>query len=494
MSGMIHKVISLIVPFIMRTIIIYTLGNLYLGLSSLFTSILSTLNLAELGIGSALVFAMYSPVANDDKEQVNALLNVYRLAYYVIGSIILICGIILIPFLPGMIHGDYPAGINIYAIYLIHLAATVSSYFFQGYRRSILQAYQRADIINLVSIIMDVVSYSLQIIALLWLRNYYLYVGAMLFRSIVFNLIIYLITRKHFRDIRPEGTISSQERRVIFRKTGALVGHKVGTVVVNSVDNILLSAYLGLNVVAVYNNYFHIFTALSGLFLMLTSGLTSIVGNYIIKKNQSEIIRLFNTLHFCIALAVCFCCTCLLNMYQPFITVWVGERSLLQFSSVILFTLYFFIVKIKTVGLLFKDAAGLWEKDALKPYIQIVIDLVIDLILLRTIGVNGAIISSIACIFFGFIYEAIVVFKYCLKESPGHHFLSTGLYFAVTAVSCLISLILCEKISGAGGIVTVLLNFIISTVVSILTFTICTCRTKEFSQGVEFVKKTVLKR
>lgn len=486
-SGLLYKSISIIAPFLMRTLIIYTLGNLYLGLSSLFTSILNALNLAELGIGSALVFAMYKPVAEEDKERVNALLNVYRLAYYVIGCIVLVLGLILVPFLPGMIHGEYPAEINITIVYLIHLASTVSGYLFTGYRRSILNAYQRVDTMNKVSIVLDVLLYAVQAVALLVFHNYYLYAGAAVFRSIIFNLVIWFITRKRFSDIKPVGRITRAERNSILRKTGALVGHKVGAVVVNSVDNILISAFIGLNVVAVYNNYFYIFTALSGLFLMLTNGLTSIVGNYLIKKDQSEINGLFNTLHFYIAFGCCFCCTCLLNMYQPFMTVWVGDESLLPFSSVVLFTLYFFIVKIKAVGLLFKDAAGLWEKDVLKPYIQIVIDLVIDLVLLRTIGINGAIISSIACILFGFIYETVVVFKYCLKSSPRHYCLSTGLYFTATILSCIVSTMLCGLVP-MHGIITVLLNFAISFVISFLVFMIFTCRTKEFSRGVQFIK------
>ncbi|MBO6307895.1 MAG: oligosaccharide flippase family protein [Oribacterium sp.] len=487
-SGMLLKILSMIVPFFMRTLIIYTLGNLYLGLSSLFTSILNALNLAELGIGSALVFAMYKPVADDDKKKVNALLNVYRYAYYVIGSVILICGLLLVPFLPDIINGEYPPEVNIYIVYLIHLASTVSNYFFLGYRRSILNAYQRVDIINGVSFGIDVFIYSIQVIVLLSFHNYYLYLVVSLIRTICLNLVIWLITKKKFSDIKPQGSISKEERKSILRKTAALVGHQIGTVVVTSVDNILLSAFIGLNIVAVYNNYFHIFTALSGLFLMLTNGLTSIVGNYIVKKSRSDINGLFNDIHYYIALGVCFCCTCLLNMYQPFIIAWVGEESLLPFSSVILFTLYFFIIKIKTVGMLFKNAAGIWEKDALKPYIQIVIDLVIDLILLRTIGVNGAIISSIACILFGFIYETVVVFKYCLKSSPKRFCMNTGIYFLATALSCIAAMMLCSLPSGNGGLLTVFFNFVVSSLVSVFVFVICTCRTKEFSHAIKFIR------
>ena len=487
-SGLLFKVISIIGPFLMRTLIIYTLGNLYLGLSSLFTSILNALNLAELGIGSALVFTMYRPVADDNKERVGALLNVYRLAYYAIGIIVLICGVAIVPFIPNMIHGEYPGEINIYYVYLIHLAATTSGYFFMGYRSSILQAYQRSDVINSVTIVMDLLTYSMQAIALIGFRNYYLYVLILLFRSVGINLVISFITHKKFGDIIPTGKISIQEKKQILQKTGALIGHKVGTVVVNSVDNILISAYIGLNIVAVYNNYFFIFTALSGMFLMLTNGLTSIIGNYIIQKDQSEINGLFNNIHIYLALTVCFCCTCLFTMFQPFISAWTGNNSLLPFSSVILFTLYFFIVKIKTVGLLFKDAAGLWEKDVLKPYIQIAIDLVIDLVLLRAIGINGAIISSIACMIFGFFYETIVVFRYCLKKSPNHYYFNTALYFFATVISCTVSMIICGVFSGESSVIKTLLHFIVSAFVSILVFAISTFWTKDFSHAVRYLR------
>jgi len=488
LSGAIYKLISMVGPFIMRTLIIYTLGNLYLGLSSLFTSILNALNLAEIGIGSALVFAMYKPVADDDKERVGVLLNVYRLAYYGIGGVVLACGLILTPFIPHLIHGEYPGEINIYIVYMIHLAATVAGYFFMGYRASILQAYQRTDIINKATIIMDLLSYSIQAVALMKLRNYYIYTGALVFRSIGLNLIITFITKKRFSDIKPVGRISRQEGKTILIKTGALLGHKVGTIVVNSVDNILISTFIGLNLVAVYNNYFIIFTALSGLFLMLVGGLTPIVGNYLIQKDQSEIAKLFNGMHFIIAAAVCFCCTCLINMYQPFVSAWIGKDSLLPFSSVILFVLYFFIVKIKTVGLLFKDAAGLWEKDVLKPYIQVLIDLAIDLILLKSIGINGAIISSIACILFGYFYETVVVFKYCIKKKPGQYYVSTLLYFFITIISCAISMLLCRFGNDMGGVEAVLFNFLVSAIVSVLVFTVCTFRTEGFSYALGIMK------
>lgn len=491
-SGIAIKSFSIIAPFFMRTLIIYSLGNLYLGLNSLFTSILNALNLAELGVGSAMTFAMYKPVADDNREEVAALLNAYRIIYYAIGIVVLTAGLAITPFIPEMIHGDYPEGINIYIIYLLQLTATAVGYFFMAYRASIFQVYQRIDIINTVSIVTDILTYAIQAIALMKFRNFYLYTAALVFRAVGHNLLIAFLVSKKFPDIKPVGKIAQSTKRMILRKTGALFGHKTGGVVVNSIDNILLSAIIGLNIVAIYNNYFYIITALSGLFLTLTNGLTPIVGNYIIRKDNSEICRLFNVFQYLIAFAVCYCCTCLLNMLQPFMSVWVGASSQLPFSSVVLFTVYFFIVRIKTAGLLFKDAAGLWEKDFLKPYIQIVIDLVLDLILLRTIGTNGAIISSIVCMLFGFFYETVIVFRYCFKISPKRYYISTALYLGATALAGIVSLLICRMNTSENGIVILLFNFMISSVASILIFFICTFWTADFSDALGFIRLQIL--
>ena len=123
--GTIEKIMILLLPFATRTVMIKTLGAEYLGLSSLFTSILSVLSTSELGFGSAIVFSMYKPIAEDDKVTLCALLNAYRKIYLAIGTIILGVGIVVIPFLPKLISGDYPADINLYVLYLIYLFNTI---------------------------------------------------------------------------------------------------------------------------------------------------------------------------------------------------------------------------------------------------------------------------------------------------------------------------------------------------------------------------------
>ena len=171
--GMLYKIISIVMPFMVRTVFIYTLGIEYLGLNSLFTSILTVLNLTELGFSSAIVFCMYAPIANNDVDTINALLKFYKKIYTYIGIIILVVGSLVIPFLPFLVKGEYPVEINIVIVYMIFLVNTVLSYFTYGYLSSIITAFQRDDLLSKINIFITTGMYIVQIIILLTVNNYY---------------------------------------------------------------------------------------------------------------------------------------------------------------------------------------------------------------------------------------------------------------------------------------------------------------------------------
>lgn len=175
LGALINKATAIIFPFIIRTIILYYLGTEYAGLSSLFTSVLQILSLSELGIGSAIVFSMYKPIAEGNNAEINALLKLYRKFYCIIGMVILLVGITLIPLIPRLINGTYPHDINLYALYLIYLSNTVISYFLFAYKASILNAFQRSDIESNLTTLINTGMYILQIITLIIFKNYYIY-------------------------------------------------------------------------------------------------------------------------------------------------------------------------------------------------------------------------------------------------------------------------------------------------------------------------------
>ena len=174
--GLINKIIVLLFPFAIRAIIIQTLGSEYLGLNSLFTSILQVLNLAELGFNSAVVYSMYKPIAENDTNTICALMNLYRKIYRIIGIIVVVVGLILLPFLSYLIKGSYPTDINIYILYIIYLFNTGLTYFLFAYKSALLTAHQRSDVISNVQSIAFILQYVIQIIILLKTKNYYMFV------------------------------------------------------------------------------------------------------------------------------------------------------------------------------------------------------------------------------------------------------------------------------------------------------------------------------
>lgn len=208
--GISLKIYQILLPFIMRTVMMYTIGVEYLGLNSLFTSVLQVLNLAEFGVGSAMVFSMYKPIAEDDSVTICALMKLYKIYYSIIGGIILICGLGLTPFIPRLISGEIPSDMNVYILYLLNLFATVMTYWLFAYRNSILQAHQRNDVVSKVTLGTETVKYFLQIIALILFHNYYYFVIVLLFTQILNNLFTAVAAKKIFPQYNPEGNLPKE--------------------------------------------------------------------------------------------------------------------------------------------------------------------------------------------------------------------------------------------------------------------------------------------
>ena len=226
--GVADRLVTLLVPFVIRTIMIKTLGAAYLGLSNLFASILTVLSLAELGIGSAMVYAMYRPIAEGNKAAVSGLLNLFRRLYGIVGTVILAGGLGLMPVLPRLIHGGVPDGLNLYIIYLLSLANAVFSYFFGAYKSALVTALQRSDLYSIVHVLVHLVLYAAAIAGLLTTKNYYLYASLFPMATIVQNLILSRTVDRYFGDYFCGGEISRETRSELFHNVLALMGHKVG--------------------------------------------------------------------------------------------------------------------------------------------------------------------------------------------------------------------------------------------------------------------------
>ena len=286
--GMILKIYQIIMPFVMRTVMIYFMGVEYLGLNSLFTSILQVLNLAELGVGSAMVFSMYKPITEDDTTTICALMKLYKIYYRIIGLVIAIAGIILTPFIPNLIKSDLPSDINVYILYLLNLAATVLSYWLFAYKNSILQAYQRTDVVSKVTLVKSTFQYIFQILTIVILKNYYAFVIVMLLTQALTNILTAAVADKMYPQYKPEGELPKENIKQINQRIRDLFTSKIGAIVVNSADTIVISAFLGLKVLAVYQNYYLFLTAVIGVISIVFQSCTAGIGNSLIVETKEK--------------------------------------------------------------------------------------------------------------------------------------------------------------------------------------------------------------
>lgn len=417
--GIINKVLVMFWPFLIRYLMIHKMGIEYLGLSSLFSSILQMMSLAELGFGSAMVYAMYKPIAENNFREINALLGLYKRVYRWIGLIILVIGVTLIPFLPYLVNGSYPDDINIYILYLVYLFNTVCSYWLFAYKTSLFTAYHRIDITSKITGIVNMLMYIIQCFVLLFVQNYYVYTIAIPLATVVSNIITDFWARRMFPELNGSGSVDKETVSEIRKRVIALLGHKLGAVVTNSTDNLVISAFLGLSILAIYNNYYQIMTSLIGLFAIVNNSLLAGLGNSIVTDSVKKNFQILKGITFGNVWAVGWCSICLLCLFQPFIEAWVGKDYLFSLETVVLLAIYFYAWKFKDMLAVYKDAAGMWWNDRWKPIVYCLVNIVVSIILVKNIGIDGVIIGTIVSqLFVAIPWETYVFFKgYIYKDS-----------------------------------------------------------------------------
>ncbi len=394
-SGVIYNIVSILCPFVTRSVLIYILGIQYVGLSSLFTALLGVLSMTEAGIGSALVYQMYKPIAEGDVKRVSALYNFYKKCYRVIGTVILVFGLAMIPFLPMFVKSDLPKDINLYILYGMYLFNTVSSYFLFAYKNSLLVANQRNDINNALITVTCILRYLLELLLLICFKNYYLYAIVCPIMTVVTNLVRSHYVDKLYPQYYCEGTMDAEGIASLKTQVGGLLFHKIGDVVLTNVDPIVISAFLGLTVLGKYNNYYYIITALFGILGVLTSSIIPSVGNTVFTKDRRLLLNDYNKFTFIFVAVSGWFSICYLCLIQPFIEMWIGRENQLDIIMAVLMAVYLYTSKINDMTYVYRQASGLWWKGKSIPLISAAFNLTVNLILVQLIGLPGIVISTI---------------------------------------------------------------------------------------------------
>lgn len=489
-SGTILKIYQILMPFLMRTVMIYFMGVQYLGLNSLFTSVLQVLNLAELGVGSAMVFSMYKPIIEDDSITICALMKLYMIYYRVIGAIIAVIGVALTPFIPHLIKGSVPSDLNIYTLYLMNLGATVLTYWLFAYKNSLFQAHQRVDVTNKITLCTNTFQYLLQFGTIIWLKNYYVYVIVMLFSHAMTNIITAIVATKNYPQYTPKGKLDEETVSEINKRIRDLFTSKLGAVIVNSADTVVISAFLGLTALAIYQNYYFILTSVIGVVTIIFNACTAGIGNSILVETKEKNFNDLKKFTFIIAWIAGVCTCCFLNLFQPFMEIWAGKELMLEYSAVICFGIYYFTYEINQLLTTYKDAGGIWHEDRFRPLVTALTNLAMNLIMVNFWGIYGVLLSTVfSTLFVGMPWLFHNLFHTLfIKEQLIPYLKKLLFYVVVTAFVSVICCLICWKIQF-GKWETLILRFPVCIIVPNLIFFLLYRKNTEFKQCIAMVNR-----
>ena len=436
------SIVTILIGLITQKIFINILGTEYLGLNGLFTNILSMLAIAELGIGSAIIYSLYKPIAENDQNKIKALMNFYKKSYRYIAILVSIIGILIIPFL-NKIVGENNIQDNLIIIYLLFLSDTVVSYLLT-YKRSILYASQKTYIINIVHILYLVFMNMLQIIILFFTKNYILYLLIKIIFRILENTIITIIANNMYPYIKEnnKNEIDKETKNSIIEKVKGLIFHKVGAFIVLGSDNIIISTFLGINTVGLYTNYNTILQAVNSLFSQIFTSITASVGNLLVeeKNDKERLYKTYKRMLFINAWMYNFSSVAILCLIEPFIKIWIGESYLLSYNVLIILVCNCYVQGMRKTYNTFKEAAGIFHEDRFIPIIESVVNIVASIAFLKIIGLAGVFIGTIISSMVLFLYSyPKYVYKKIFKKNYKQYIIDNLRYIIVFFICCIIT-------------------------------------------------------
>lgn len=456
--GYISNFVTMLVHFVSRTVFVYTIGVSYLGINGLFSSVLGMLSLTELGIGTAINYSLYKPVAEGDREKVKSLMRLYKNAYRVIALIITLIGLVLLPFLPYLVK-DAENIPNVTVYYLIFLFNTVSTYFV-SYKYGLVNAEQKGYIVNNFNSAFSVIITLGQIAVLALFGDYmvYLVVQAILQLVQKISIGIYLNRRYPYLGEKEAAPLPAEEVKTLKKNIFALMIHKIGEISVYQTDNIIISAFISVIVVGKISNYNLVITSVTTLIGVVFNSMISSIGNLIAlesKERQKEIFDVYNFVGFWL---YGFSAVCYWVLFQPFIQLWVGAENQIDGVSLALIVISQYLVGQRLTVNNMKTAGGVFEQDKYVSLMQGAINLAVSLVMVCLCGLPGVYIGTVVSGLYANIVRPIVVYRYMFGGGARQYFVKFVTYLGVTVgTGALVQLILSPVISEVSWVRFVLL-------------------------------------
>lgn len=494
-TGMIVKIVTIVVAFVTRTVFIKTLGIQYAGVSGVFSNVLTVLSFAEMGIGSAIVYALYKPIADNDEVQIAKLMNAYKKIYSIIAVVILALGLCLIPFL-GFIITDVPDIIeDIRLIYVLYLLNTASSYLLI-YKSSFLTAAQKDYLVSKAKIIVSIGKATVECVVLLLTHNFILYLLISIFTQVTQNIYIARVAEREYPVLREKTNerLSNDEKGRLFKDVKALFMYKVSGTVLDGTDSIVISSFIGTSFVGILGNYNLIVNQIYSFVMQIFTATSASIGNLAATSSKEHQESVFDKMLFLCFWIYCFCATSLWTLLNPFMTIWQGKNLLFSSSMVLLLVMDFWMKGMLSPISQFRTSNGLFVQGQYRPLIMAMINIVVSIYLVKRIGITGVIAGTIISrVTTQNWYDPYLVYKHVFQSSVWKYYIKYLTYGGITLATCWISSSILAVLPIQNDFVKLFAGAGLSVFIPNAAIVLLFYKTQEFHSVLDLIKK-VLKR
>ena len=494
--GYIGNLTTQLLGFILRTVFISYLGDTLNGINDLYTGILSVLSLAELGVGTALNYSLYGPVARKDYEKIKSYMQLYKKAYRVIGLVIAVIGLAISPFLPYLVK--QPQGVSVRDLtlyYFIFLFNTVSTYFV-AYKYSLAYAEQKNYIQTNTITITKMITVTLQIAVIVTTRNFYLYLLTAAAVELIQKIFISWYLNRLYPYLKDKNVkkLSKEETGEVVTKTKALVFHKVGDVARLQTDSMIISAFINVTLVGFVGNYNMILNSVANFVNIIFNSVLSSFGNLIATESKEKQYDVFKVYRFFACWIYGFSAVGFFLLLTPFIVIWQGNEKVLAASVVACILIDYYFKGDRIVLSNFKTAAGVFEQDKYLALIQGVVNLILSIVLVQKIGLVGIYIGTIVSGLIANITKPFIIYKVCFEKSVKTYFLDSVKYLAVLFGILVLLTGIRQFVMPQVTILSFMLMFIVICVVFNGMFLLLFGRTQEFGYLWGIIKGKLRRR
>lgn len=454
--AMVSQALMIVFGYISRVVFVHTLSASYAGVNGLFADILGVLSLSELGIASAMSYALYRPIAQNDIPRIQAVMKLYKRLYMYVAAFVGTVGLVMLPFL-GYFAGDLSAIEHLELIYLLYLGNSVTSYLLM-YRSTLITAHQREYIVSLHYTVFSLTQIILQIILLMTTQSYIAYLMTAIIGSLLCNLCISRRAGRMYPYLREKNSheLSAAEKREIHRNIAALAMHRLGAVIINNTDNLLISRFAGIASVGIYSNYYLVIYSIQQVLARLFQGMAASIGNLGASEDRDAIEPVFYNAFFIGQWVYGLTAICLYELLPPFIELSFGPAYLLDSRTVLILCILVFLQGMRKAVATFWYALGMFWLDRYKALAEAALNLIFSIMLVIRYGIAGVFMGTVLSMLLVPVWvDPYMFFRHCLKKSLVPFVRKYAGYLAVIGLAWWLADVVCSLVTG--GPVRVLL-------------------------------------